>query len=252
MRAPVVILDKPQLAENIGAVARVMANFGLDELRLVSPRDGWPQDRAWAAASGADWVLDGVKVFASVPEAIADLQVVWATTGRPRDLRMEVRTPREAMEGLQSEVRAGQSVGLLFGGERTGLETDELVLCQGIITIPVDERHKSLNLAQAVALTAYEWRLSLDAAAPAILGEADPPAPQGELEGMFGHLESELEDGGVFHPPEKKPTMVRAIRALFGRARLSAQEVRMMRGMIVALSRGRGRVLAKRAQASPD
>ena len=112
MRAPDVILDKPQLAENIGAVARVMANFGLDELRLVSPRDGWPQDRAWAAASGADWVVDAVKVFASVPEGIADLQVVWATTGRPRDLRMEVRTPREAMEGLQSEVHGGQSVGL--------------------------------------------------------------------------------------------------------------------------------------------
>lgn len=250
--APVVILDKPQLADNIGAVARVMANFGLDELRLVSPRDGWPQDRAWAAASGADWVLDGVRVFASIPEAIADLHVVWATTGRPRDLRMEVKSPREAAAELRGHVVAGQGTGLLFGGERTGLETEALVLCQGVVTIPVSERHRSLNLAQAVALTAYEWRLATDGETPAILGEAEPPAPNAELEGMFGHLEAELDAGGFFHPPEKKPTMVRAIRAMLGRARLSSQEVRMLRGMIVALSRGRGRVLAKRAEASQD
>ncbi len=246
--APVVILDKPQLAENIGAVARVMANFGLVDLRLVNPRDGWPQDRAWAAASGADWVLDGVQVFDTVAEAVADLERVLATTGRPRGLRMPITTPREAAGDLYARAGAGQKVGLLFGGERTGLETDELVLCQAIVTIPVDERHRSLNLAQAVSINAYEWRVAVDAGPPGIFGEAEPPAPAVEVEGMFGHLEDELEAGGFFHPPEKKPTMMRAIRAMLNRADLSSQEVRTLRGMIVALARGRGRVLERRVR----
>lgn len=252
--APVVILDKPQLAENIGAVARVMANFGLNDLRLVNPRDGWPQDRAWAAASGADWVLDAVQVFASVAEAVADLERVLATTGRPRGLRMPIVTPREAASDLYARATTGQKVGLLFGGERTGLETDELVLCQAIVTIPVHERHRSLNLAQAVSITAYEWRVAVDAGPPAIFGEAEPPAPAAEVEGMFGHLEAELDNGGFFHPPEKKPTMMRAIRAMLNRAELSSQEVRTLRGMIVALARGRGRVLERRVRdlTSPD
>lgn len=248
MTAPVVILDKPQLAENIGAVARVMANFGLTELRIVSPRDGWPQDRAWAAASGADWVLDDLRVFDSVAEAVSDLERVLATTGRPRGLRMPIVTPREAASDLYSRSATGQRTGLLFGGERTGLETDELVLCQAIVTIPVDERHRSLNLAQAVSINAYEWRVAVDAAPPGIFGEAEPPAPANEVEGMFGHLETELELGGFFHPPEKKPTMMRAIRAMLNRAELSSQEVRTLRGMIVALARGRGRILERRAR----
>lgn len=248
LTAPVVILDKPQLAENIGAVARVMANFGLTELRLVNPRDGWPQDRAWAAASGADWVLDGVRVFATVAEAVADLERVLATTGRPRGLRMPIITPREAAGDLHARAGAGQKTGLLFGGERTGLETDELVLCQAIVTIPVDERHRSLNLAQAVSINAYEWRVAVDGGPPGIFGEAEPPAPAQEVEGMFGHLETELEEGGFFHPPEKRPTMMRAIRAMLNRAELSSQEVRTLRGMIVALAKGRGRVLERRAR----
>lgn len=251
--APVVILDRPQLAENIGAVARVMANFGLTELRIVNPRDGWPQERAWAAASGADWVLDELRVFGSVAEAVADLHTVLATTGRPRGLRMPVVTPREAAADLHRQSSQGLTTGLLFGGERTGLETDELVLCQAIVTIPVDMRHRSLNLAQAVSINAYEWRVTVDGEPPDIFGEADPPAPAAEVEGMFGHLETELEAGGFFHPPEKKPTMTRSIRAMLNRAGLSSQEVRMLRGMIVALSRGRGRVLEKRAgEASKD
>ena len=251
--APVVILDRPQLAENIGAVARVMANFGLERLRIVNPRDGWPQERAWPSASGADWVLDQLAVFPTVAEAVADLQVVLATTGRPRGLRMPVITPREAATQLYAQTGQGLACGLLFGGERTGLETDELVLCQGIVTIPVDMRHRSLNLAQAVSINAYEWRVAVDGGPPEIFGEADPPAPAAEVEGMFGHLETALDEGGFFHPPEKKPPMVRAIRAMLNRAGLSAQEVRMLRGMIVALSRGRGRVLERReAQAADD
>lgn len=245
---PVVILDRPQLAENIGAVARVMANFGLEQLRIVNPRDGWPQERAWAAASGADWVLDGLRVFDTVAEAIADLERVLATTGRPRGLRIPIITPREAAADLYGRAAGGLATGLLFGGERTGLETDELVLCQAIVTIPVDERHRSLNLAQAVSINAYEWRTQVDASPPALFGEADPLAPAAEVEGMFGHLEAELEEGGFFHPPEKKPPMVRAIRAMLTRAELSSQEVRMLRGMVVALAKGRGRVLEKRAR----
>lgn len=249
--APVVILDRPQLAENIGAVARVMANFGLTELRIVNPRDGWPQDRAWAAASGADWILHELKVFATVAEAVADLQTVLATTGRPRGLRMPVVTPREAAADLHKQAAGGLKTGLLFGGERTGLETDELVLCQAIVTIPVDMKHRSLNLAQAVSINAYEWRVTVDATPPEIFGEADPPAPAAEVEGMFNHLETELENGGFFHPPEKKPTMTRSIRAMLNRVGLSSQEVRMLRGMIVALSKGRGRVLQRRAEEAP-
>ena len=135
---PVVILDKPQLADNIGAVARVMANFGLSELRLVTPRDGWPQDRAWAAASGADWVLEGVRVFDSVAEAIADLNTVFSTTARPRETRMPVRTPRESARLLYDDTASGLKTGLLFGGERAGLETTDIALTAGITTIPID------------------------------------------------------------------------------------------------------------------
>src|SRR5690606_32130704 len=143
--APCVILDRSQLAENIGAVARVMANFGLDDLRLVRPRDGWPQERAWATASGADWVLDAVQVFDSVEAAIAVRHAVSATTARPRETRLPVRTARETAVVLHEQAGQGLKTGLLFGGERAGLETSDIALCRGIVTIPVDPRHHSLN-----------------------------------------------------------------------------------------------------------
>ena len=234
---PVIILDKPQLADNIGAVARVMANFGLDQLRLVSPRDGWPQDRAWATASGADWVLDGVKVFDSVAEAVADLNTVFSTTARPRE------TPRLLYDDLAS----GLTAGLLFGGERAGLETTDIALTQGITTIPIDPRHHSLNLAQAVAINAYEWRTLILDAPPPRFREGDPPASNDLLVGMYEHLETELEAGGFFHPPEKKPSMSQNLRVMLGRAGFSAQEVATFRGVIHALAKGRGRLLARMA-----
>jgi len=165
---PVVILDQPQLAENIGAAARVMANFGLDELRLVSPRDGWPQDRAWASASGADWVLDGAKVFATVSEAIADLNRVHAATARPRETMLPVLNARQSTATLYAGVQQGERVGILFGAERAGLETMDIALCNAIVTLPVDMRHRSLNLAQAVAINAYEWRMMVDETPPEI------------------------------------------------------------------------------------
>ncbi|RZJ01247.1 MAG: RNA methyltransferase [Brevundimonas sp.] len=244
---PVIILDKPQLADNIGAVARVMANFGLSELRLVMPRDGWPQDRAWATASGADWVLDGVKVFASVAEAIADLNTVFSTTARPRETRMPVRTPRESARILYDDRASGLGVGLLFGGERAGLETTDIALTQGITTIPIDPKHHSLNLAQAVAINAYEWRTLILDAPPPRFREGDPPAEGALALGMYEHLEAELEAAGFFHPPEKLRSMSQNLRVMLGRSAFSAQEVATFRGVITALSKGRGQRLAKLA-----
>ncbi|MDB5456960.1 MAG: rRNA methyltransferase [Caulobacter sp.] len=247
---PCVILNEPQLAENIGAVARVMANFGLSDLRLVRPRDGWPQERAWPSASGADWPLNDAKVFSRLEDAVADLKLVFATTARPRETRLPVLTPREGAAQLAADVAQGRGVGLLFGGERAGLETDDIALCQAIISIPIDARFRSLNLAQAVAINAYEWKMTIDDR-PWVKFEhnVEPPADQSSLIGLYGHLEDELEKAGFYHPPEKKPSMVRNLRAPLARARLTEQEVRTFRGMVTALSKGRGRVLAKLAAA---
>jgi tRNA/rRNA methyltransferase len=248
LRSPSVILDRPQLAENIGAVARVMANFGLSDLRLVAPRDGWPQPRAWASASGADWPLDQARVFANVPEAMADLHRVYATTARPREARLPVITPREAAAELRAAAGQRLSVGLLYGAERAGLETADLAACQAIVTIPIDARFRSLNLAQAVAITAYEWQVGVSAAPPPAFADDAAPATQAEMAGLYAHLEGELEAAGFFFPPEKTPSMVRNLRAVFARAKLSAQEVATLRGVVTALSKGRGRVLARLAK----
>lgn len=245
--APCVILSQPQLAENIGAVARVMANFGLEDLRLVTPRDGWPQERAWACASGADWPLDNAKVFDTLPAACADLQRLYATTARPREVQLPVITPREAAAQLREAVGEGLATGLLFGGERAGLETQDIALCQAIITIPIDPRFRSLNLAQAVAINAYEWRTASADRPPPAFREGAPPADQAMLMGLYGQLEGELDAAGFFHPEEKRPSMVRNLRAIFARALLNDQEVRTLRGVITALSKGRGRVLEKLA-----
>ncbi|MCC5611727.1 RNA methyltransferase [Nostoc sp. CHAB 5834] len=248
MQFPVVILDKPQMAENIGAVARVMANFGLDRLRLVTPRDGWPQERAWPSASGADWVLEGIEVFDSVAAATADLNTVFATTARPRETRQPVRTPREGARVLFDDAASGLKIGLLFGGERAGLETTDIALCHGIVTIPIDPRHHSLNLAQAVAINAYEWRALILDAPPPGFREGDPPASGALMVGMYEHLETELEAAGFFHPPEKTRSMSQNLRVMLGRAAFSEQEVATFRGVITALSRGRGRLLERLAR----
>lgn len=245
---PVVILNAPQLAENIGAVARVMANFGLDDLRLVNPRDGWPQERAWASASGADWPLNAARVCGSVAEAIADLQLVYATTARPRELTLPVLTPRQAAGELHAAVAQGQRTGLLFGGERAGLETQDVALCQAVVTIPIDPRFRSLNLAQAVAINAYEWRAAEADRPPPNFGEGPVPATAEALLGLYEHLERELDAAGFFHPPEKTPNMIQNLRSALGKARFTDQEVRTFRGVVTALSRGRGKVLEKIAQ----
>ena len=239
------ILNEPQLAENIGAVARVMANFGLSDLRMVRPRDGWPQDRAWASASGADWPLDNARIFDRIEDAIADLRLVYATTARPRETQLPVLTPRQAAAELRG---ADLPCGLLFGGERAGLETADIALCQAIVTIPIDPRFRSLNLAQAVAINAYEWRVLEDENAPPAFREGPPPADMAMMVGLYEHLEGELDAAGFFHPPEKRPSMVRNLRVTLSRARMSEQEVRTFRGVVTALSKGRGKVLAKLAE----
>jgi tRNA/rRNA methyltransferase len=245
---PVIILNAPQLAQNIGAAARVMANFGLSDLRLVQPRDGWPQERAWAAASGADWPLNAARVFDSVAEAISDLRRVYATTARPRELQLPVLTPRQAMGEMVGAAGRGEPIGVLFGGERAGLETADIALCQAVVTFPVDARFRSLNLAQSVAITCYEWRTATIDAPPPNFRPGAPPAVAEEMMGLYLHLERELETAGFFHPPEKTPNMVQNLRAALGRAHFTDQEVRTLRGVVTALSRGRGKVLEKIAR----
>jgi len=241
MTPPVVILDGPQLAENIGGVARVMANFGLEDLRLVAPRQGWPQPRAWETSSGADWILDAARVHDRLEDALADLRLVLASTARPREARLPVWTPRSAAAELRAASARGWPAGLLFGNERVGLSADAVALCGGIVTIPIDPRRWSLNLAQAVCVNAYEWRVGLEDAPPPGFEAAEPPADAAALQGLFGHLETELERAGFFHPPEKTPAMVRNLRVPLARARLTDQEVRTFRGVVAALARGRGR-----------
>ena len=245
---PCVILNEPQLAENIGAVARVMANFGLSDLRMVRPRDGWPQERAWASASGADWPLNNARIFDRLEDAVADLHRLYATTARPRETRLPILTPREGAAELSAAAAEGLNTGLLFGGERAGLETGDIALAQAIITIPIDPKFRSLNLAQAVALNAYEWRMTVADRPPPAFREGDAPADQGEMIGLYEHLEHELDVSGFFYPPEKTPSMVRNLRVIFARSRLTVQEVRTLRGVITALTKGRGRVLARLAR----
>jgi tRNA/rRNA methyltransferase len=186
-------------------------------------------------------------VCATLDEAIADLKLLYATTARPRETQLPILTPRAAAEDLRANAARGLATGLLFGGERAGLETADIALCQGIVTIPIDPRFRSLNLAQAVAINAYEWRVLEDAGAPPAFREGPEPADQASLLGLYEQLEGELDNAGFFHPPEKRPSMVRNLRVVLARSRLSDQEVSTLRGVVTALSKGRGRVLAKLA-----
>jgi tRNA/rRNA methyltransferase len=236
---PAIVLVEPQLGENVGTAARAMANFGLGDLRLVNPREGWPSQRARAASSGADHVIDAARVYASVEAAIADLGFIYATTARERDLAKDVVGPHQAaarIVGLDGEMQAG----ILFGRERSGLTNDQLALADEILTLPVDPAFSSLNIAQAVLIVAYEWRLAVlgdddDAGLPFAGPDAEIQASKEALIRLFEHLESALDGVGFFRPPEKRPHMVRALRTLLQRARLSDQEVRTLRGVVAAL-----------------
>lgn len=239
MTRPIIILVEPQLAENIGMVARAMANFGLSELRLVSPRNGWPKKGAHSAASGATHVLEHARLYDTAREAIADLNYVFATTARERGQMKRVFAPDDAMRETRGRIEAGQGVGILFGRERTGLDNDEVALADAIITFPVDAKFSSLNLAQAVLLVAYEWRRAETGGALPFAGERlSPPAPRDMLVSFFDYIEQEL-DAVNFYPADKKPTMARNMRDIFHRLEMTEQDVRTLRGAIRALAEGR-------------
>ena len=228
---PVFVLVRPQLGENIGKAARAMLNFGLAEMRLVSPRDGWPNPSAGPAASGADVVLEQARVFDSVADAVADCAHVYATTVRKRGVTKPVLTPEAASREIHGQ--QGRSA-ILFGPERSGLETDDVALARAIVTVPINPEFGSLNLAQAVILVAYEWSKGMALASPPET-ELDPPAPQGEFEGMMAQLERMLDGAGFFHPPERTPATRRTLRTMLTKPGWSSQEIRTLRGVLSAL-----------------
>lgn len=237
---PAIILVRPQLGENIGMCCRAMLNNGLDDLRLVSPRDGWPSDKARAAASGADIVVDNARVFETTEEAVADLNRVYATTARPRDSSQTVMTPREAVPGMHTDADNGIRTGVMFGPEAKGLANEDVVLADAILAVPLNPSFKSLNLAQAVLCVAYEWYqagVDMEAWREDASSRGAAPASKEDLIHMFEHLEKELDDCGFLRPPEKRPAMVQNIRIMFQRAQLTDQEVRTMRGIISGLTR---------------
>jgi tRNA/rRNA methyltransferase len=239
VRPPAVILCEPQLGENIGTAARAMANFGLTDLRIVNPRDGWPSEKARAAASRADHVIDAVQVFDSVEAAIADLSFVFATTARSREVPKPVRGPDEAANYAVERGAQDHATGYLFGRERWGLNNDEVALADEIVTLPVDPDFASLNIAQAVLVCAYEWRKTATSGAlPFILSDEEyPPASKDDVLRLFEHLEGALDDATFFRPPERRPHMIRALRNIFQKARLTDQETRTLRGVIAALEK---------------
>jgi tRNA/rRNA methyltransferase len=240
--SPSIVLSHPQLGENIGAAARAMANFGLTDLRLVKPRHGWPDAKATAMAAGAAKVVEDARVFPTLREALAELNVIYATTARERGITKEVLTPAEAAKRLRGAAARGEKTAILFGNERAGLDNDEISVCDCVITIPT-AHFASINLGQAVLLTAYEWFRAGDATPPARLehGPIHRKPTRAELLDLFDHLERELKESGFLFPPEKRETMVRAIRATIHRARLTYQEVQTLRGMIAALAKGKHR-----------
>lgn len=238
-RSPAIVLVEPQIGENIGATARAMANFGLSDLRLVNPREGWPNPKAEASASGAP-TFAGIRVFPSLKEAIAGLRFVFAATARPREVEKPVRGPVEAARMLHQFMAEGVSAGVLFGRERNGLTNDEVTLADEVLTLPVDPGFPSLNVAQAVMIVAYEWRragFETERAAIPFSGKDEPPASKEELYALFDHLEAALQQTGFFRPPEKKPMMVQTLRAMLQRAQFTEPEVRTLRGAVAALER---------------
>lgn len=252
MEAPAIILSEPQLGENIGACARAMANFGLTDLRIVKPRDGWPNPKAEAMAAQAISVIRTARIYDSVEAAIAGLRLVFATTGRDRSMAKPVLTPAEAATRLRDATATGAASAILFGNERAGLTNDEVALADCLVSIPTAPGFSSLNLGQAVLLMAYEWFKTGDATPPLQIdhGGAQPAARE-ELIRLFEHLEEELEKGGFLFPPGNRPGMVRNLRNILHRAQLTDQEVRTLRGVIVALTRGKARRSAGKADEPP-
>jgi tRNA/rRNA methyltransferase len=229
---PVIVLVRPQLGQNIGKAARAMLNFGLTEMRLVAPRDGWPNPDAGPSASGADVVLEQAVVCATVQDAIADCSTVYASTVRRRDLVMPVVGPREMAADI---ARSPGRSAILFGPERSGLETDDVALANAIVTVPINPGFGSLNLAQAVILLAYEWSKTVSLSQPPAK-EPEPLAPAGEIDGLLGQLSEALHAKGYFHPPERTEATRNTIRTIFNKTAWSSREVKAVRGIVRALA----------------
>jgi tRNA/rRNA methyltransferase len=231
MQPPIIVLVRPQLGQNIGKAARAMLNFGLTEMRLVAPRDGWPNADAGPSASGADIVLEQARVFDTSEQAIADCSQVFASTVRRRDLVMPVLRPEEMADQIAA---SAERPAILFGAERSGLETEEVALANAIVTVPINPEFGSLNLAQAVILLAYEWSKRSSLAVPTEK-PLEPTAPHGELEGLIGQLNAELDEKGYFHPPSRTQATKNTLRTIFTKTGWSSREIKAVRGIIRAL-----------------
>jgi tRNA/rRNA methyltransferase len=238
---PAIILTRPQMGENIGAAARAMLNFGLTDLRLVAPRDGWPNPRAIAMASGAaGQVLDRARVYPTLAEAMADIDFAYATTARGRELTKPVLTPATAMADGRARVAAGERIAIIYGPERAGLENDDVARANAIITVPVNPDFPSLNLAQAVLLTGYEWARETLPSEPAPHGrrpDGEVPATRIEIEKLADHWQERLTEAGFFFPPEKAPAMQLTLRNLWSRLPLTRADTRIFHGMLRQLIR---------------
>ncbi|MGB7256471.1 MAG: TrmJ/YjtD family RNA methyltransferase [Pseudolabrys sp.] len=238
--APVVVLVEPQLGENIGATARAMANFGLPRLRLVKPVQGWPNEKARVMAAGADRILDNVALYDTLEAAIGDCTFVVATTARNHDQAKEVVSAEEAAALMAPKVAAGETVALVFGRERNGLENHEVGLADRILTLPVNPAFASLNLAQAVLVVAYEWfKLAGGGDLPFAMPEKSPPAPKQQLDAFFGDLERELDAIEFYRPHEKRGTMSVNLRNIFNRMTPTEQDIRTLHGIFMGLAQGR-------------
>jgi len=237
---PVVILVEPQLGENIGAAARAMANFGLSRLRLVKPKQAWPNDKARMMSAGADRILDGAELYDTLDAAIADCAFVLATTARAHDQAKPVVGPAEAAALMAPRIAAGETVALLFGRERNGLENDEVALADRIVTLPVNPAFASLNLAQAVVIVSYEWfKLAGAEKLPFAMPQKSAPAPKEQLLAFFASLERELEKVEFFRPPDKRETMQINLRNIFTRMQPTRQDIQTLHGVIMAIVEGR-------------
>jgi tRNA/rRNA methyltransferase len=240
MPAPIVILVEPQLGENIGAAARAMANFGLSQLRLVKPRQNWPNPDAKRVASGADRILADARLFDTIEAAIADCTLVLATTARAHDQAKPVIDAPEAARLGAARVAGGENVGILFGRERTGLENQEVALADRIVTLPVNPAFTSLNLGQAVVIVAYEWfKLASAGALPFTTPAKSPPATKEQLHAFFAAVEGELEKVEFFRPPDKRDTMQINLRNIFTRIEPTQQDIRTLHGLVMSIAEGR-------------
>ncbi|MEK6745767.1 MAG: RNA methyltransferase [Pseudomonadota bacterium] len=239
--APLIILVRPQMGENIGAVARAMSNFGLEELRIVAPRDGWPNPKAVEMAAGAEYIITDAKIYDDFTSAMADINIAYATTARPRDMNKRVVSVEVAMQEIAPSLTLPQrerelKVALVFGSERAGLENDEITLCDNIITIPTSENNRSLNLAQSSVIIGYEWlKMSAELGVPSAEKNLQQSAPKSDMFGLFEQLEEYLDKSEYFRTENKKPIMWQNLKNMLLRGAWSEQEIRTFRGVLRSL-----------------